>query len=33
MTEAQKKFLKMMVRLGKVTAEEYEQKTGEPYEE
>lgn len=32
MSAVQKKFLKMMVRLGKVTADEYKQKTGEDYE-
>lgn len=31
MTEAKKKFLAMMVRLGKISAEEYESVTGEPY--
>lgn len=32
MTGAKKRFLAMMVRIGKISVEEYESITGEPYE-
>ena len=32
MTDAQKRFLAMMVRVKKISVEEYESITGEPYE-
>lgn len=32
MSEAKKKFLRLMVALGKITAIEYEEITNEPYE-
>lgn len=33
MSEAKKRFYKLMVALGKITAAEYEEKTNEPYNE
>ena len=32
MTQAQKNFLRLMVRMGKITAAQYETRTGESYE-